>query len=131
MANPGNGSRQHARSLISSQQEHMMQFWQTLNIRKKLTYSILTLTFVLAVTAGLVSGLKLASAQTDALWTKGQSLCAVLAEAVTSSYLSDDLGTTTGASARALEFVKGDHEVSMAALVTASSVYGDLRKFAN
>ena len=95
-----------------------MDFWKSLNIRKKLTYSILALTLLLAVTAGLVSGLKLAGAQTDALWTKGQSLSAVLAEAVTSSYLSDDLGTTVGSTERALDFVKGDHEVSLAAVVT-------------
>ena len=94
-----------------------MEFWKNLNIRKKLTYSILALTFILANTAGFVSGLKLAGAQSDALWTKGQSLSSVLAEAVTSSFLSDDLGTTTGSTERALEFVKGDHEVSLAAVV--------------
>ena len=80
-----------------------------MNIRKKLTYSILALTALLALTAGIVSGLKLSGAQTDALWTKGRSLSAVLAEAVTSSYLSDDLGTTVGSTERSLEFVKGDH----------------------
>jgi len=95
-----------------------MELWKNLSIRKKLTYAILALTFLLANTAGLVSGLKLAGAQTDALWTKGQSLSAVLAEAVTSSFLSDDLGTTVGSTERALDFVKGDHEVSLAAVVS-------------
>ena len=94
-----------------------MEFWKSLNIRKKLTYSILALTFILANTAGFVSGLKLSGTQSDALWTKGQSLSAVLAEAVTSSVLSDDLGTTTGSTERALDFVKGDHEVTLAAVV--------------
>jgi methyl-accepting chemotaxis protein len=94
-----------------------MEFWKTLNIRKKLTYSILALTFILAITSGFVSGIKLSGAQTDALWTKGHSLAAVLAEAVTSSFLSDDLGTTVGSTERALEFVKSDREVSLAAVV--------------
>jgi methyl-accepting chemotaxis protein len=94
-----------------------MEFWKHLNIRKKLSYSILSLTFLLALTAGLVSGLKLASAQSEALATKGRSLSAVLAEAVTSAFLSDDLGTTVGSTDRALDFVKGDQDVSLAAVV--------------
>ena len=36
---------------------------------------------------------------------------------MTSSVLSDDLGTTTGSTERALDFVKGDHEVTFAAVV--------------
>jgi methyl-accepting chemotaxis protein len=98
-----------------------MDFWKNLNIRKKLSYSILALTVILALTAGIESGLKLQHTVTEALWTKGRSLSAVLAEAVTSSYLSDDLGTTTGATERALSFVKGDQDVSVAAVVTVDS----------
>ena len=94
-----------------------MSFWKTLNIRKKLNYSILALTVLLALTAGVTSGLKLASAQSESLWTKGRGLSAVLAEAVTSSYLSDDLGTTVGSTERALDFVKNDQDVSLAAVV--------------
>jgi methyl-accepting chemotaxis protein len=41
----------------------------------------------------------------------------VLAEAVTSSFLSDDLGTTVGSTERSLDFVKGDQDVSLAAVV--------------
>ena len=77
-----------------------MSFWKNLSIRKKLSYSILGLTTLLALTAGITSGIKLRSAQTDALWAKGKGLSAVLAEAVTSSFLSDDLGTTVGATDR-------------------------------
>ncbi len=95
-----------------------MEFWKSLSIRKKLIYSILALTTLLALTAGVVSGLKLAGTQTDHMKTKGHSLSAVLAEATTSSYLSDDLGTTTGATERALEFVKDDQDVSIAAVVS-------------
>ena len=94
-----------------------MSFWKNLSIRKKLSYSILGLTTLLALTAGITSGIKLRSAQTDALWAKGKGLSAVLAEAVTSSFLSDDLGTTVGATDRSLAFIKGDPDVSMAMVV--------------
>jgi methyl-accepting chemotaxis protein len=94
-----------------------MGFWKHLSIRKKLTFSILALTALLALTAGFTSGIKLSDAQDDALVTKGRSLSAVLAEAVTSSYLSDDLGTTVGSTDRSLDFVKGDQDVSLAAVV--------------
>jgi methyl-accepting chemotaxis protein len=94
-----------------------MGFWKNLSIRKKLSYSILVLTAVLALTAGLTSAIRLQTAQTEALWTKGKSLSAILAEAVTSSYLSDDLGTTTGSTERSLDFAKGDQDVSLAAVV--------------
>jgi methyl-accepting chemotaxis protein len=95
-----------------------MGFWKNLNIRKKLTSSILALTALLALTAGITGGVRLANAQTDALWIKGKGLSAALAEAVTSSFLSDDLGTTTGSTERSLGFVKGDPDVTMAAVVT-------------
>ena len=85
-----------------------MSFWKNLSIRKKLSYSILGLTTLLALTAGITSGLKLQTAQSDALWTKGRGLSAVLGEAVTPSYLSDDLGTTSGSTDRSLAFVKGE-----------------------
>ena len=94
-----------------------MSFWKNLSIRKKLSYSILGLTTLLALTAGITSGLKLQTAQSDALWTKGRGLSAVLGEAVTPSYLSDDLGTTTGSTDRSLDFIKGDSDVSLAAVV--------------
>ena len=98
-----------------------MEFWKSLSIRKKLIYSILALTTLLALTAGMVSGVKLAGTQTEAMWTKGRSLSAVLAEATTSSYLSDDLGTTTGSTERALDFVKEDSDVSIAAVVAVDT----------
>ncbi|BDU77064.1 methyl-accepting chemotaxis protein [Mesoterricola sediminis] len=95
-----------------------MDFWKTLSIRKKLIYSIIALTALLALASSAISGWMMHATQSDAMWTKGHSLSAVLAEAATSSYLSDDLGTTTGASERALEFVKEDKDVSIAAIVS-------------
>ena len=62
-----------------------MEFWKSLSIRKKLTYSILALTALLALTAGRHLGIKLAGPRPTPSWTKGRSLSAVLAEAVTSS----------------------------------------------
>jgi len=113
-----------------------MGFWKNLSIRKKLSYSILALTTLLALTAGITSGIKLANAQTDALLTKGKGLSGVLAEAVTSSYLSDDLGTTVGSTDRSLDFVKGDQDVSLAAVVavdlqTKTPVVKFFKKFGN
>ncbi len=108
------GPRHHTARI---HEERPMGFWKHLSIRKKLTFSILALTALLALTAGFTSGIKLSDAQDDALVTKGRSLSAVLAEAVTSSYLSDDLGTTVGSTDRSLDFVKGDQDVSLAAVV--------------
>ena len=39
-----------------------MGFWKNLSIRKKLSYSILGLTTLLALTAGIISGIKLSRA---------------------------------------------------------------------
>jgi methyl-accepting chemotaxis protein len=94
-----------------------MAFWKNLSIRKKLIYSILALTIVLTLVSGITNGIRLANVQTDTLWSKGKGLSAALAEAVTSSYLSDDLGTTVGSTDRSLDFVKGDQDVSAAAVV--------------
>jgi methyl-accepting chemotaxis protein len=94
-----------------------MGFWKNLSIRRKLIYSVLALTVVLTLVSGITNGVRLASVQTSTLWTKGKGLSATLAEAVTSSFLSDDLGTTLGSTERSLNFVKGDPDVSAAAVV--------------
>jgi len=98
-----------------------MSVWKNLNIRKKLNYSILSLTLLLAVTAGATFGYKLQSSQSEALWTKGISLSAVQAAAVTSSFMSDDLGLTSGATDRSLDFFKADADVSLAAIVVVET----------
>ena len=100
------------------EEERPMAFWKNLSIRKKLTYSILALTIVLTLVSGITNAIRLANLQTDSLWAKGKGLAAALAEAVTSSYLSDDLGTTLGSTDRSLEFVKGDPDVSAAAVIS-------------
>jgi len=94
-----------------------MSFWETLNVRKKLSYSIIGLTILLALTAGVCSGLKLAGAQREALRSKGDSLSSALAESVTLAFLSDSQGSSTGALDRSLDSVKNDHDVSLAAVV--------------
>ena len=60
----------------------MQAFWESLNIRKKLTYSILALTIVLALGAVIVSSWKLRSSSQDALLQKGGSLASLMADNV-------------------------------------------------
>ena len=96
----------------------MMAFWKTLNVRKKLSYSILGLAALLAVTVGITSGIKLELVQTEGLWTKGKSLVAVMSQGVSAAFASDDLGMTNGYTMRALESFSADPDVSLAAVVT-------------
>ncbi len=90
-----------------------MSFWDNLNIRKKLIYSILALTAVLALTAGIVSGLTLRKVQTGAQVSKGFSLAALAAENTKAGFLTDD----TGFMERAMEGLKNDSDVSLGAVV--------------
>jgi methyl-accepting chemotaxis protein len=95
-----------------------MAIGENLSIRKKLSYSNLLLTSVLALTAGIGFGVKLKRTQTASLWTKGQNLCVVQAQAVTPAFVQDDQGWTYNSTDRSLEFLKGDPDVSLAAVVT-------------
>ena len=94
-----------------------MNFWDRLNIRKKLSYSIIALTTLLALTAALTSGFKLASAQNDALRSKSRSLSAALGESVTLAFLADSGGGTSGSLDRSLQSVQQDPDVTLAAVV--------------
>jgi uncharacterized membrane protein len=89
-----------------------------LNIRKKLSWSILLLTTLLVLAAGTSSAVQLKSTQTEALWGKGRSLSTVLVQAVTASFHSDDGSATVGAAERALDYFGEDPDVSQAAVVT-------------
>ena len=95
-----------------------MTFWDRLNIRKKLSYSIIALTTLLALTAALTSGFKLAGAQNEALRSKSQSLSAALAESVTLAFLADSGGGAAGGALdRSLQSVQHDPDVTLAAVV--------------
>ncbi len=92
----------------------MQDFWDSLNIRKKLTYSILALTVVLALGAVAVSGWKLSSSSTDALAKKGASLSALMGESVTAFVQFEDVAS----SEKTLDQLIGvDKDVSLAAVL--------------
>ena len=90
-----------------------MLLMETLSIRKKLLYSILVLTTVLAITAGLVSGITLQYVQNQAQRSKGFSLAGLAAENTKSGFLTDDSSFME----RAMEGLRNDREVSLGAVV--------------
>ncbi len=104
-----------------------MGFWDTWNIRKKLTYSILLLTFVLALGSVLVSSWKLSSSSTNALQAKGTSLASLMAENVTAFVQFEDMGSVDKAldslvagevaNEKGEKRPKGDKDVSLAAVL--------------
>ena len=97
-----------------------MGFWKNLTIRKKLTYSFLALTVLLGLAAILATGAMLHQAQEKAMRTKGNSLSKLLGEAVAPSLLTDE-HELNGATERALNFVKGDADVSLAGVVVVTN----------
>ena len=96
-----------------------MNIWNNLTIRKKLTYSFLALTVLLGLAAVLGTGFLLRRSQTKAMQVKGNSLAQLLTEAVAPNLLTDER-ELNGATERALNFVKGDADVSMAGVVTVT-----------
>jgi len=90
-----------------------MSFWSNLNIRKKLIFSILALTALLALTAVVVSGITLKVVQTNAQISKGFSLASLAAENTKAGFVIDD----TGFMERAMEGLKDDSDVSLGAVV--------------
>ena len=90
-----------------------MDFWKRLNIRKKLLYSILALTAMLALTAGLFSGWTLKSVQTDAQWQKGLSLASMTGENI-KAFIQIDQGDSM---IKGMESLGKDPDVSMGMVV--------------
>ena len=99
----------------------MAAFWNALNIRKKLTYAIIGLAALVSLGVGITSGLRMRSVQTEALWTKGKSLIAVMSPGVSTSFTSDDMGMTNGYTMKALEGFGADPDVSVAAVVLVNN----------
>jgi methyl-accepting chemotaxis protein len=91
-----------------------MEFWKNLNVRKKLIYSILALTALLALTAGLFSGFRLRQVQTSAQWSKGISLAALTGEN-TKAFLMMDQGEPME---RAMEGLRLDPDISLGAVIS-------------
>jgi len=90
-----------------------MEFWKRLNIRKKLLYSLLALTAILALTAGVFSGWILKSVQTDAQWQKGLSLASMTGENI-KAFLSIDQSDSI---IKGMESLGKDPDVSMGIVV--------------
>ncbi|MBI4911696.1 MAG: methyl-accepting chemotaxis protein [Acidobacteria bacterium] len=101
----------------------MSAFWDSLNIRKKLMYSILGLTAVLSLSAVLVSGWKLSSSGMDALRAKGSSLATLLQQTLAPLVQFEDVPAIE----KTLDqLLAGDKDVSLAAAVVLESS-GNLR----
>jgi methyl-accepting chemotaxis protein len=90
-----------------------MEFWKRLNIRKKLLYSILVLTAILAITAGVFAGLTLKSAQTNAQWQKGLSLASMTGENI-KAFLQID---QTDSMVKGMESLGKDPDASLGIVV--------------
>ena len=97
-----------------------MNLWTNLTIRKKLAYSFLVLTAFLGIAAVLVTCFMLQSAQSKALRIKGVSISRVLGAAVAPNILSDER-YSSGSTEHALDFIKGDEDISLAAVVTVDN----------
>jgi methyl-accepting chemotaxis protein len=106
-----------------------MGLWKNLTIRKKLTFSILTLTAFLGLVFISVSVGMLKSAQTNALQVKGNGLANLIAASIGVDILNDDLGSTSGSTEKTLERVKGDADVSMTAVVVFTGGKREAKSF--
>ncbi|MDR3683875.1 MAG: methyl-accepting chemotaxis protein [Geothrix sp.] len=91
-----------------------MEFWNNLNIRKKLLYSILALAVVLGVTSTAFSLWRLESALNDGLTLKADSLAGLVADSIQSGVQFEDLGLVE----RGLDGLKDDTDITQAALIT-------------
>jgi methyl-accepting chemotaxis protein len=90
-----------------------MTFWENLSIRRKLIFSILALTAILALTSGLSSSWQLRKVQTNAQWKKGDSLAAITGDNVKAALMMDQVDSM----GNAMESLKGDPDVSLGAVV--------------
>jgi len=93
-----------------------MEAWKNLTIKKKLTFAFLALTAFLGLAAVLASGAMLRRAQGKAMTLKGASISKMLAEAVSPNLLSDEQ-YSSGSTEKALNFIKGDADITAAAVV--------------
>ena len=97
-----------------------MNLWKNSTLRKKLTCSFLLFTVFLGLAAVLATGFMLFHAQSNAMNLKGVSLSRVLGEAVGPSIVREER-FSSGVTERALGFIKGDEDVSLAAVVNVGN----------
>ena len=91
-----------------------MEFWNNLNIRKKLLYSILALAALLGASATVFSLWRLNSALNQGLELKVGSLASLVAENIQSGVQFEDLGLVE----RGLDGMKEDGDITQAALIS-------------
>lgn len=94
-----------------------MEFWNNLNIRKKLLYSILALAVVLGLASTVFSLWRLNSALNDGLRLKADSLAGLVADGIQSGVQFEDMGLVE----RGLDGMKDDADVTQAALIAQDS----------
>jgi len=91
-----------------------MDFWNKLNIRKKLIYSILAFAVVLGIASTIFSLWRLNSALNDGLRLKGESVAGLVADSIQSGVQFEDLGLVE----RGLDGLKDDADITQAALAS-------------
>ena len=91
----------------------MQAFWNSLNIRKKLLYSILSLSILLGLVSVVVSSISLTRALKDGLGVKAASIASLFAESVKQGV---DFGDTASIET-ALNAVKDDKDISQAVVI--------------
>ena len=91
-----------------------MDFWNNLNIRKKLLYSILALAVVLGIASTAFSLWRLDSALNDGLRLKADSIAGLVADGIQSGVQFEDLGLVE----RGLDGMKDDSDITQAALIS-------------
>jgi len=91
-----------------------------LTVRKKLIYSFLGLTAFLGIAAAIAAGVLLRRAQTKAMHVKATSLSEMLSQAIVPDLVKDEQ-TASGVTERALEFLQGDGDASMDAVVVVQN----------
>jgi len=94
-----------------------MAAWPDLAIRKKLTFSFIALVLGMGLVAVLASGSLLTRAQTQSLRLKATSISRLLSSAIGPSVIREER-FSSGATEKVLAYIKGDEDVSQAAVVT-------------
>ncbi len=91
-----------------------MEFWNNLNVRRKLLYSIVTLAVVLGLASTIFSIWRLNSALNDGLRLKAESIASLVADGIQSGVQFED----TGLVERGLDGMKDDSDITQAALIS-------------
>ncbi len=91
----------------------MLAFWNSLNIRKKLLYSILSLSILLGLVSVVVSSISLTRSMREGLGLKAVSIASLFSESVKQGV---DFGDTSSIET-ALNAIKDDKDISQALVI--------------